>query len=179
MIHNVKPSPFIERRLSEVVKVQMALLAYGASTDTPSQDGCACYLHDQGFDSTNPTRSIKVAAWVWNSKERRDPLTGFASGPPDDKHTLAERLQRETALLSANPPVGTITIVDILDGSRHKQAKSWQEDGADFLRRFYDELSTSKTGLPACLFSALLWPRTKRSTFVLYVMILVAIPLVI
>jgi hypothetical protein len=151
MIHNVKLSPIIERKLSEVVKVQMALLAYGASTNTPSQDDCACYLRNQGFDSSKPTRSAKIAEWVWRA-QRCDPLIGFASGPSDGKHTLIERLQHDIDLLSSSQPVGTINTIDIPNKPRGKKTKLWQEHGADFLQRFYDDLNAT-TGLPAYLFS--------------------------
>ncbi len=123
MIHQVKLAKITRERLREVVYVQMMLLTYAASTNNPSQYECARYLHDKGFDSTKPARSLQIAAWIWNAKPRYEKLELF---------------------LSEDHPKGAIDIFK-------PPQDSWQEKGADFLCQFYAELS--KTKLPACLFS--------------------------
>ena len=154
MIHQVKLPPLTEQRLSEIVDIQMVLLFYAASEPSQnlSMEQCAAYLQANGYDAAKQGRSRNIAQWIWGSKDRREPLIGFAAGPFEEKCKLVERLQHETLLLSAKePPRGAVNIVDIPSNSRRNQEKSWQGQGADFLRRFYYELSKEK--LPIYLFS--------------------------
>lgn len=161
MIHQVKLPDITKQRLSDAVSVQMTLLTYAASESSQdlSEERCAAYLQANGFDAIKQDRSRNIAQWIWSLKERHEPLIGFAAGPFEEKCRLVERLQYETQLLSAQEsPRGIVNIVDIPRNSPQKQGnsrrnreKSWQEQGADFLRRFYYELS--KTKLPKYLFS--------------------------
>jgi hypothetical protein len=154
MIHQVKLPPLTKQRLSEIVDLQMVLLFYAASESSQNLgvEQCTAYLQVNGFDATKQSRSPNIAQWIWRSKDRREPLIGFAAGPFEDKHKLVERLQRETQLLSAQEsPGGVVNIVDIPRSTHRNQEKSWQEQGADFLRMFYNELSKAK--LPGYLFS--------------------------
>jgi len=147
MIHQVKLPDITKQRLSEVVSIQMALLSYAASESSQdlSEERCVAYLQANSFDVIKQGRSRNIAQWIWSLKERREPLIGFAAGPFEEKCRLVERLQYETQLLSAQAsPRGIVNIVDIPRNShrnrgvsRRNQEKSWQEQGADFLRRFY------------------------------------------
>jgi hypothetical protein len=154
MIHQVKLPGITKQRLSDVVSTQMALLSYAASESSQdlSEERCAVYLYKWGFDDIKPGRSLKIAKWIWKKIERYGKLEGFAAGPIEEKQKLVERLQHETQLLSAQEsPRGIVNIVDIPRNTHRNQEKSWQEQGADFLRRFYYELS--KAQLPKYLFS--------------------------
>ena len=142
MIHEVTLPRTTLDRLTDIVVLQMWLLRYAASTPSPSQTGCATHLERyRGFRG----RGDRIARWIWNARDRREPLLSFAArGKPAKKREWTRLLSRE-ALMFLTERTGTLTLMS-------KRAPSWQKNAAGFLRKFYDDLC-SEAGLPSYLFS--------------------------
>jgi hypothetical protein len=155
MIHQVYLSQLTLNRLTDIVKLQMHLLSYAASTSEFGEESCIEHLSHCGSFRDH---SEEIVAWIWNAPtSRRGQLQSFAecndsTDVPTQieerrcKQAWARRLYQETLALSKNQ---NILIEEVFD---EKTAPSWQKAGAKFLVNFYDELC-SKTNLPACLFT--------------------------
>jgi 5-methylcytosine-specific restriction endonuclease McrA len=154
MIHQVHLPALTRKRLTDVVMLQLRLLYYAASTATVDEASCAQYL-DQHARFRG--RGTQIARWLWRTPKRHKQLEAFARGPAAERRAWCRRLARETLVLIRNP-AGSIT------HHVNKNASSWQNAGATFLRNFYHDLCAS-SGLPGYLFSGSDAPPFRRQDF--------------
>jgi hypothetical protein len=142
MIHQVHLPDLTRKRLTDVVMLQLRLLCYAASTTTCAETSCAQYL-DQHARFRG--RGAQIARWLWRAPKRRQPLEAFAQGPTVEKQAWSQRLAHEALTFLRHPAGPLMSYVS-------KNAASWQQAGAQFLLKFYDDLC-APSGLPNSLFS--------------------------
>lgn len=135
MLHRVHPSPENAAALGEGVRVQMALLAYAATTNALSEPTCAAFVD---ADPLLAGRGAAAARWVWRSDLRKNALARFAAGAtPAEKMAWAATLRGEAEAFIAGVPAA-LTPLD--------EEKPWQLAAGEFLESFYHAFS-SETGL--------------------------------
>jgi hypothetical protein len=89
MIHQVFLPEITRKRLTDVVALQMLLLAYAATRDTRNEASCTTYL-DRCARFRG--RGAQIAAWIWRAPGRYEPLEKFAQGPPAQKLEWSQRI---------------------------------------------------------------------------------------
>lgn len=143
MIHCIDLNPETLERLTDVVRLQINLLRYGAGRSRVSQRGLQAYL--KGHEKFKG-QAGKVAQWVWDfPKSLVEPLEQFAwEGRRETtlKKDWVERIAAEVEMFLAGPkgrikPPGLVT--------------KWEQAGVKLLRAFYDVLTDSK--FPPYIFS--------------------------
>lgn len=147
MIHTVKLPELINKQLSEIVSLQIWLLRYAASRKVIDKSSCAAFLNSIP-EITG--RGAVIAKWIWNSKDRHEPLEDFAAGPIKHKRKLIQRVQTDIHLF--NWAIGYIRPLG-LPQSQWNKVPNWQQGAWKFLQNFYKDFS-SQAGFPAKLFSS-------------------------
>lgn len=144
MLHNVKLPHSTRRRLSEAMFWQFRLLRWAATTQTFDQPTCQRWLEQR--PSLRP-RASKIVDWVWDSKERCEPLQKFHADAEHAATKLAWVQQRQgEALRLLRRPQDTLEQIDY----RSAQTPQWQKAAAAFLKRFYKDFRDN--GLSECFF---------------------------
>jgi len=146
MIHQVKLPKLTLKRLTDVVYLQMWFLRYASSRTTLDQKSCEDYFRKH---PRFRGRHEQITKWLWSKKRvtKLNHLKEFAQGSPAEKRQWSRRLSRE-ALGFLREPVGSlIPHVENI-------AQPWQEEGARFLRKFYqDHLGSQTAKFPKFFFS--------------------------
>jgi hypothetical protein len=155
MIHSVSLSQETEKRLTDIVMLQMCLLRYALFTQRIDKDTCVVYLNRH---KRYQNRGEAIARWVFDGRvpKRQELLQHFARSRSEDasstrqeraeKRAWCRNLYRQVLALLFSIPIQ----LEILYDEVH--APVWQKDAAEFLVSFYAYLG-GDTPFPASLFS--------------------------
>lgn len=145
MIHQTILSELTRERLTDVLILQLRLLLYAAGTESLDQSDCATYLdRRRRFRG----RGTDIAAWIWRSPRKHKPLKKFAQHTPVREKQDWVRCLIHEALRFLRRPTSLDSLTPFVTGT----SPPWQKAGADFLRRFYDNLG-SRSRFPKYCFS--------------------------
>ncbi|MCB0121575.1 MAG: hypothetical protein KDE58_04990 [Caldilineaceae bacterium] len=89
MIYTVNLPPETEKKLGELVRLQMAILGYAASTTTPEQQGLIRYLEQNEYESDHAQRIVHALCRTSGDREtsvRWEQLCTFASNMDGEKY---------------------------------------------------------------------------------------------
>jgi 5-methylcytosine-specific restriction endonuclease McrA len=140
MLHDVSLSPQIREALTEGMRAQFRLLAYGVGRTALDRQECAAFLDEM---PAMTDRGQALSDWLWKSEKRREALEDFAAhGVEREKREWVLALWRDAWRLLGSVP-DTLTPLPV-------RAPAWQIAGATFLKEFYFAFSTER-GLPGSL----------------------------
>jgi hypothetical protein len=148
MIHTVQLPDFTQKQLSEIVCIQIHLLHYAAThQNIDDAQTCADFL-DKIPELAG--RGVAIAEWIWNSKDRYEPLTKFAAGLDEQKQEFARQVQNDISLFESG--IGSISPLAV-PKNQWVNIPGWKTGAWQFLQNFYDDFCTGN-GFPARLFSS-------------------------
>lgn len=137
MLHKLELSRAIEEPLAQAVRVQCRLLACAAHFGSFEEGACAKFVD---LEPALAGRGAAAARWVARSAEKRVRYLNEFGAHPDaaERRAWSDVLGAEALTLLTGVP-DTLTRIT-------EDSPKWQKSGGDFLRLFYDSLS-SDSGL--------------------------------
>lgn len=183
MIHILKLPRLTRRCLTDIVRIQMALLHFAASTTEYSRSACEAYFTDgRCLHRTLQDRGRAIADWLWAHPARQMDLEWFSRACGHLDESKAEQQQRKRAVawcqqlhleveMLLHPRCHEIFLGDHFSDKpfisekekREKKAKDvlldYREHACDFLLAWYDTClgksgdDRSRPAFPATLFT--------------------------
>ncbi len=164
MLHTVHLSPLTEKRLTDIVMLQMCLLRYALFTEKIEETSCADYLNrHKRFQGSG----VKIARWLLDKQapKRHEPLKRFghcegeqAAALRQKKRIWCKKLHRQVLALSWGKAIPLEKLYN------QKSAPPWQHDAAEFLIHFYTDLC-SEANFAGYFFSEPGAPKFGRQEF--------------
>jgi hypothetical protein len=140
MLHTVHLSPLTEKRLTDIVILQMCLLRYALFTKEVEEASCAAYLNrHKRFQG----RGAQIAHWLFDQRapKRHEPLERF--GRCDGEQAAAFRQEKRSWCRKLHCQVLALSwgkVIPLEKLYNQKSAPSWQHEAAEFLIHFYTDL---------------------------------------